>query len=107
MRVGVDGEDVERVGRCETKALALAYGEALDSLMAADDLAGSGDQFAGGVGELFILLIEVGLEKAVVVAAGDEAYLLRVGLGGDGKTGFGGHVADFGLAHLSQWEQSA
>ena len=99
--VGVDGEDVERVDRCEAEALALADGEALDAFVMADDFAGGGDEFAGGVGELFVLFVEVRLEESVVVAAGDEADLLRVGLGGDGESGFGGHLADFGLAHLA------
>ena len=78
--VGVDGEDVERVGAGEAEALALADGEALDAFVVADDLAGGGDEFACGVGERFALLVEVGLEEGVVVAAGDEADLLRVGL---------------------------
>jgi len=105
--VGVDGEDVERVGRGEAEALALAYGEALDAFVVTDDLAGGGDEFAGGVGELFVLLVEVRLQESVVVAAGDEADLLRVGLGRDGEAGFGGHLADFGLAHLAEGEEGA
>src|ERR1700677_3837343 len=53
--VGVDGEDVERVGAGEAEALALADGEALDAFVMADDLAGGGDELAGGVGEVFAL----------------------------------------------------
>ena len=93
--------------RGEAEALALAYGEALDAFVVADDFAGGGDEFAGGVGEVLVLLVEVGLEEGVVVAAGDEADLLRVGLGGDVEAGFGGHLADGGLLHLAEGEEGA
>ncbi len=75
--------------------------------MVADDFAGGGDEFAGGVGEGFALLVEVGAEEGVVVAAGDEADLLRVGLGGHVEAGFGGHDADGGLLHLAEREEGA
>ena len=75
--------------------------------MVADDLAGGGDELAGGVGHCFVLLVEVGLEEGVVVAAGDEADLLRVGLVGDGEACVGGHLADCGLLHLAEGEEGA
>ena len=75
--------------------------------MVADDLAGGGDELAGGVGHGFVLFVEVDLEEGVVVAAGDETYLLRVGLGGYGQTCVGCHLADFGLLHLSEREHGA
>ena len=105
--VGVDVEDVERLGRGEAEALALAYGEGVDAGVVADHFAGGGDELAGGVGELFALLVEVGAEEGVVVAAGDEADLLRVGLGGYVEAGFGGHDADGGLVHLAEREEGA
>ena len=52
-------------------------------------------------GTVFALLVEVGAEEGVVVAAGDEADLLGVGLGGYVEAGFGGHDADGGLLHLA------
>ena len=58
-------------------------------------------------GMVFALLVEVGLEEGVVVAAGDEADLLRVGLLGDGEAGVGGHLADGGLLHLAKREEGA
>ena len=103
----MDVEDVERVGRGEAEALALADGEALDAFVVADDFAGGGDEFAGGVGERFVLLVEVGLEEGVVVAAGDEADLLRVGLGCDVEAGLCGHDADGWLLHLAEREEGA
>ena len=97
MRIRVDGQDVERVSAGEAETFALTDSEALDALVMADDLAGGADEFAGGVGERFALLVEVGLEEGVVVAAGDEADLLRVRLLRDGETGLGCHLADFRL----------
>ena len=41
--VGMNLQDVERVGRAEAEALALAYGEGVDAFVAADDFAGRGD----------------------------------------------------------------
>ncbi len=107
MGVGVDGEDVERVGAGDAEALALAYGEALDAFVMADDFAGGSDEFACGVGQVFTLFVEVGLEEGVVVAAGDEADLLRVGLLGDGEACVGGHLADGWLLHLAEGEDGA
>jgi hypothetical protein len=43
VRVGVNGEDVERVSAGEAEALALADGEALNAFVVADDLACGGD----------------------------------------------------------------
>ena len=99
--VWVDGQDVEWVGRGQAETLALAYGEALDALVVADDFAGGGDEFACGVGEGLMLLFEVGLEEGVVVATGDKADFLGVGLGGYVESGFGGHDADGWLLHLA------
>ncbi len=104
MGVRVDVEDVEGLGAGEAEAFALADGEGLDALVVADDFAGGGDEFSGGVGEGLVLLVEVGLEEGVVVSAGDEADLLGVGLGGDVETGFGGHDADGWLLHFAEGE---
>src|SRR5271170_1224335 len=73
----------------------------------ADDFAGGGDELAGGVGEVFSLFVEVGLEEGVVVAAGDETDLLGVGLLGYGQACVCGHLADGWLLHLAQWEHGA
>ncbi len=49
MAGGVDIEHVERRGRADAQALALADGEVEDAVVVADDLAVGGDQFAGGL----------------------------------------------------------
>ena len=103
----MDLQDIERVRRADAEALALAYREAVDAGVLAYDFAGCGDEFAGGVGEGFALLGEVGGEEALVAAAGDEADLLGVGLLGEVEAVVGGHGADGGLLHLAEGEEGA
>jgi hypothetical protein len=55
----------------------------VDAGVAAEHFAIGGDELAGAVGQGFALLVEIGLEEGLVVPAGDETYLLGVGLGGD------------------------
>src|SRR6202012_6106827 len=69
--------DVERRGRGEPQSLALSDGEVVDALMVADHLARCRHQLAGGIGQRLALLVEVGVDELLVVAAGDEADLLR------------------------------
>lgn len=107
VRVRMDVEDVERIGAGEAEALALADGEGLDSGVVADDFAGGVDEVAGGVGERLFDVVEVGLEEGVVVAVGDEADLLGVGLGGDVEAGVGGHDAYGGLLHFAEGKEGA
>jgi hypothetical protein len=51
--------------------------------VAAENFAVGCDQFAGGLRDLLALLFEIGGDELLVVAAGDEADLLRVGLLGE------------------------
>jgi len=81
----VDLEDIERVGRGNAEALALADGEVVDAGVASDDFAGGGDEFARRIGDGFALLLKISVDELLVVASGDEANLLRVRLGGQGK----------------------
>lgn len=107
VRVRVNRKDVEGVGRAQAEALALPDGEAVDPLMMSDDFAGCGDEIAGEIGHLFFLFVEVSIEEGAVVAVGDEAYLLRVGLLGDVKALVFGDLADGGLLHLAEGEEGA
>ena len=97
MAGGVDVEHVERRGRADAEALALADGEVGDAFVVADDFAVGRDQFAGGLGHCLALLFEIGGEELLVVAAGDEADLLRVGLLGEGEAALARDLADLGL----------
>ena len=54
--------------------------------MLAYDFAVGGDQFAGGVGQGLALLRQIGIEKLLVVAAGNEADFLRVRLLSQGQS---------------------
>ena len=105
MACGVDLEDVERRGRGDLETLALAYGEAGDTIVMADDGAIGGDEFAGGLGHGLPLLFEIGSEELLVVAAGDEADLLRVRLFGESEAALAGHFADFGLGEAAKREE--
>ena len=64
-----------------------------------------GDQFAGGLGHGLALLLEIGGEELLVVAAGNEADLLRVGLLGEGKAALARDLADLGLGQAAEREE--
>jgi hypothetical protein len=53
------------------------------------------------------LLVKIGFEKALVIAARNKTDLLRVGLFGDHEAALAGQFADFGLGHAAQGKQSA
>src|SRR6185437_10470919 len=55
----IDLKNVERVGRGNAEALALANGEVVDAGVAPDDYAGSGDQLARRVWNRLALLVEI------------------------------------------------
>jgi hypothetical protein len=59
------------------------------------------------VGHLLALLFEIGGEELLVVAAGDEADLLRVGLLGERQAGTACHFAHLGLGHAAEREERA
>src|SRR5271165_5341209 len=61
----------------------------------------------GNSGGRTSLLLEIGFEKALVVASGYETDLLRVGLIGDHEAVLPGQFADFGLGHAAEGEKSA
>src|SRR5579884_2077270 len=73
--------------------------------MMAYDFAGGGDKLARSIGHLLALLIEISVNEALVVAARDEAYLLRIGLYGDGKLVLTGDFADFWLGVSAEREE--
>ena len=79
-RVSLDLNHVERRTRGYAKTLALAHGEVVDAAVLADDFAIGGDQLAGGIGQGLALLRKIGVEKLLVVAAGNKTDFLGVGL---------------------------
>ena len=70
--------------------------------MAAYHLAVGRDEFASGFGDLLALLFEIGGDELLVIAAGNEADFLRVGLFGEGETTVAGDVADLGLGEMAE-----
>ena len=101
----MDCEYVRGLGGGDAETLALAYGEVVDAGVSAEDFAGGSDELAGQVRHGLILLREVGAQEGLVVAIGDEADLLRVGLGGDFEAGLGSEDADVWLTHFTEGEQ--
>ena len=99
---GVDLENVERIGRGYLETLALPDSEVGDAFVATDHFAAGGDEFAGRVGHFPALLFEVGGEELLVIAAGDEADFLRVGLLGERQAVLPRNFADLGLVHAAQ-----
>src|SRR5579872_5913559 len=75
--------------------------------MAADDFARSSDKLAGGVGQLLALLFEVGIDEALVVAAGNEADLLRIRLIGQRESMLLREHAHLRLRHVAKRKKRA
>ncbi len=71
--VSLDLDHVKRRTRGHAKALALTHGEVVDAAMLANDFAVGRDQLAGSVGQRLALLGQIGVEKLLVVAAGNES----------------------------------
>ena len=100
----VDVDDVERRACGHAQSLALAHGEVVDAFMPAEHAPIGGDELAGGVRELLALLVEIGVNKALVIAAGDKADLLRVRLFRQREPVLPRQFAHLRLAHLAQRE---
>src|SRR5208337_1874147 len=106
-RVVVDLNHIERRARGHAESLALADGEIVNPGVLSDNLAVSGDHLAGNISRRASLLVEIGFQKALVVAAGDETNFLRVGLFGNHQIVLAREFANFGLGHAAEWEQGA
>ena len=104
---GIDVEHVERRRRSDTEPLALADGEVGDALVAAKHLATGGHQFAGSVRKRLALLLEIGGKKLLVIAAGDKADFLRVGLFGELEAMLTRNFAHLRLGHVAERKQGA
>src|SRR4029077_9390058 len=102
-----DLDHIKRRSRGQSESLALTNGEIVNARMLADHFTAGGHQFARGVGECATLLRQVGIEDELVIAAGDEAYLLRVRLFGERQTVLAREFTPFGLGHASERKQSA
>ena len=108
----LDLNDVQRRAGGYSKSLTLADGEVMNAGMLADDLAVAGDHLAGkciavASSGSASLLAEIGFEKTLVVATGDETDLLGVGLFGDSQAMLSREFAHVGLGHAAEREQRA
>jgi hypothetical protein len=90
--VGVLVEHVERLATAELQAAALADSEPLVPTVAPEEPAPGVDYVAGAFSEPAVPGQEAG-----AVGTCEEAQILGVGLGRDGKTGFGRNPPDLGL----------
>src|SRR5271170_6833109 len=73
----------------------------------ANHFAACRDELAGGVGHWLALLLEVGVDELLIVAAGNEADLLRVGLVGGGDAELVRNLADARLGVAAERKESA
>ena len=97
--LGLDADDVEPLAVGDMQAAPLAHGEAGGAVVAAEQAAVDVDDLAG--------LERVGPQTrhhVAVVAAGHEADVLAVRLGGDGEAQAMGVGADGGLVEAAQRE---
>src|SRR5207248_3601205 len=97
-----DLNHIQRRASSHTKALALSNGEVVNAGMLANYFAIRGYQFASGVRQSIAALGKIGIKKILVVAAGDEADLLRIGLFGEREAVLASQFANLRLGHLSQ-----
>src|SRR5947209_12781715 len=95
-------DDVERLGTGDPQSLALTDGEVVDPAMLPDHLTRGGYKLTRCVGEGLVVFGEVGVDELLVVAPGDEAYLLGVRLLGEGESVVGGESAHVGLGHSAE-----
>src|SRR6476619_5414214 len=65
------------------------------------------DKFAGSVRQLLALLTEVSVDKALIIAAGNKAYLLRVGLFRESQMVLARQLAHLWLIHVPERKQRA
>ena len=84
LRGGLGGDDIKRLAGGDAQSAALADGEVMDAGMLADNLAIGGDQLAGEIPARDALLVEIGVDEGGVIAIGDEANFLAIGLVGGG-----------------------
>src|SRR5256885_6883631 len=97
-----DLNDVEGRAGGDAESLALADGEVVNAGVLANDFAAGCDKFAGGRGQRLALLGQVGVDEALVVAAGDEANFLRVRLLSERESVLAREFADFRLGHVAE-----
>src|SRR5271167_4670830 len=96
-----DLDDVERRTRGHAESLTLAHSEVVNAAVFAEDFSVCSHQVARGVGQSLALLSEVSVDEALVVATGDEANFLGVGLLREREAMMAGQFADFGFSHVA------
>src|SRR5258708_37610889 len=98
----VNLDHVERRSGRDAEALALADSEVVNAGVLADHFSVRGHKLAGRVGQSLATLGEGGINEALVIAAGDKADLLRIGLLGQSQTLPAGQFANLGLRDAAE-----
>ena len=102
-----DLDNVEWRSRGHAQSLALADSEVVNAGVLADDFAVRGYQVTRRVGQSLALLGEIGVDETLVVAAGNEADFLRVGLLSECQSVLASEFANRGLGQVSEREDRA
>src|ERR1022692_411041 len=98
---------IERRSRRHAQALTLSDGEVVDAAVFADHFPARSYQLTRSVRQSLATLGEVRINKALIVAARDEADLLRVGLLRQRQPPLAGQLANLGLGHAAQRKERA
>src|SRR5271165_728085 len=107
MLVSTNFENIKRRPRRHSQALALANGKVMDAVVRSDNFAVRGHQFTPGIFDRLPLLLKIGIEKLLVVAARDETNLLRIGLFEEPQPRSPGLFTHRGLMHVTQRKQGS
>src|SRR2546430_735223 len=73
MPVATQLDHVKRCAGSYSQSLALSHRKVVNARVLADDFAPRGDQFSRGIRQSLALLIEVGVDKALVIPTRNEA----------------------------------
>src|SRR5579863_6392215 len=102
-----DLDHVQRRSSGDAKSLSLTDREVMNAGVLADDFTTCSHEFASCIRQRLTLLGEIGIDEALIVSAGDEADLLRVGLLGKRQTVLARKFAHLRLLHVSQRKESS
>src|SRR5437588_5168573 len=105
--VALDLDYIKRRSGGYTQSPALAHCEVVDAMVLPDNFPARGDQLASRVWQRLTLLLKVGIEKTLVVAARDKTNLLRIRLLREGQAELARQFTNLRLGHLTTREQRA
>jgi len=84
--VALDLNHVQGSAGGDSESLTLAHSEVVNAVVGADHVTRRGDQFSSGIGQGFVLLVEIRVQKTLLISAGNKTDFLRIGLLGQSET---------------------